>query len=88
MEQKRIEELLRALEVITDVAPPPPKAIGDVPTHHFHRLKNLAAIALRSPEFLEDMYQRLESDGWLLPLPYDSIKQLDQPKPPGDGNPA
>jgi hypothetical protein len=76
MDVKRQEELLRALEIISDCLTPVPKAHGDVPTHHFFKMKSLAALALRSPESLDGFYAKLESEEWVLPIPYDSVKQM------------
>ena len=77
MNDKRHEELLRALEIISGCTPPMPKSSDDVPTLCFFRMKNLAALALASPEMLNAFYKNLETEGWILPLPYHSIKQIE-----------
>ena len=78
MEQKRIEQLLRALEIIADIIPPTPSDRHDVPTKRFFKMRWIAAIALRDPDRFQQMEAELEKEGWMLPLPYDSIKQLQE----------
>jgi len=76
MDNRRVEQLLRALEIIAGCTPPAPKLVGDVSTHHFWRMQTVATRALRAPETLEAIYALLKDEGWQLPLPYDSVKQL------------
>ena len=63
-------QLMRSLEIIAGVIPPPPQELGDVPTHHFHRIKTLAAMALRDPDNFDLYVERLKNQGWIIPLPF------------------
>ena len=77
MNDKLINQLARALEIIANAKRPRSSYPGGAPSHHYYEIKAIATAALTDPKSLPTKLQHMESMGWELPLPlFSEVEQV------------